>query len=199
EGRGGHLVQVGLESVAAKTGRVPRHDHRPGHQAPTSAWMAPGPSAVLPWPSDSAPTRIEILPRCLFSSISWWASATPSKPSVRHRTGRIWPLSISSFAFVHSYALAKCDPRISFWRIHRYATLKSRSRPVVPAQMTTLPNDLTVNTDVGKVALPTCSKTMSGASPSTSLTRLANARETPKRAFSSSALSPPLRIMPSNS
>ena len=47
----------------------------------------PRPSAVLPWPSSSAPTRIEILPRCLFSSISWCASGTPSKPSVRHRTG----------------------------------------------------------------------------------------------------------------
>ncbi len=60
-----------------------------------------------------------ILPRCLFSSISWCASATPSKLSVRHSTGRIWPDSISSLAFVHSYALAKCEPRISFWRIHR--------------------------------------------------------------------------------
>ena len=55
--------------------------------------------------------------------------------------------------------------------------------------MTTLPNGLTVNTEVGNVALPTCSKTMSGASPRISLTRLANSRETPKRAFSSSAVS----------
>ncbi len=70
---------------------------------------------------------------------------------------------------------------------------------MVPAQMTTLPNVLTVNTEVGKVALPTCSKTMSGASPRTSLTRLANARETAKRAFSSSGVSPPLRIIPANS
>ena len=65
--------------------------------------------------------------------------------------------------------------------------------------MTTLPNGLTMNTEVGKVALPTCSKTMSGASPRISLTRLANSRETAKRAFSSSGVSPPRRIMPANS
>ena len=65
--------------------------------------------------------------------------------------------------------------------------------------MTTLPNGLTMNTEVGKVALPTCSKTTSGASPRTSLTRLRNARETAKRAFSSSGVSPPRRIMPANS
>ena len=33
-------------------------------------WMAPGPSAVLPSPSLGAPTRIAILPRCLFSYMS---------------------------------------------------------------------------------------------------------------------------------
>src|SRR5215213_2925225 len=87
--------------------------------APTSARIAPGPSAVFLLPSSSAPPRIEILPRCLFSSISWCASGTPSKPSVRHRTGRIWPASISSFARLHSYAFAKCEPMICFWRIHR--------------------------------------------------------------------------------
>ncbi len=70
---------------------------------------------------------------------------------------------------------------------------------MVPAQITTLPNGLTVNTEVGKVALPTCSKTMSGASPRISFTRLENARETLKRAFSSSGVSPPFRIMPLNS
>src|ERR1035441_5073874 len=99
---GGDLVERDLEVLAAKARGVPGHDHRAGHQAPTSAWIAPGPSAVLPWPSSVAPTRIEILPRCLFSSISWCASATPSKASVRHSTGRIWPDSISSLAFVHS-------------------------------------------------------------------------------------------------
>ena len=65
--------------------------------------------------------------------------------------------------------------------------------------MTTLPNGLTVNTDVGKVAWPTCSKTMSGASPRMPFTCLANARETLKRSFSSSADSPPRRIMPAYS
>ena len=65
--------------------------------------------------------------------------------------------------------------------------------------MTTLPNGLTVNTEVGNVALPTCSKTMSGASPRISLTRLENARETLKRSFSSSGVSLPVRIMPLNS
>ena len=69
----------------------------------------------------------------------------------------------------------------------------------VPAQITTLPNGLTVNTDVGNVAAPTCSKTMSGLSPRISRTRLSNARDTPKRSFSSSGVSPPLRIMPANS
>jgi hypothetical protein len=58
---------------------------------------------------------------------------------------------------------------------------------------------LTVYTDVGNVALPTCSKTMSGASPRISRTRLENARDSLKRAFSSSAVSPPLRIIPLNS
>ena len=65
--------------------------------------------------------------------------------------------------------------------------------------MTTLPNGLTTKTEVGNVALPTCSKTMSGASPRISLTRLPKSRETAKRAFSSSGVSPPRRIMPANS
>ncbi len=65
--------------------------------------------------------------------------------------------------------------------------------------MTTLPNGFTVKTEVGNVAWPTCSKTMSGESPSSSLTRLANARVTPKRAFSSSGVSLPVRIIPANS
>jgi hypothetical protein len=55
----------------------------------------------------------------LLSRISWWASGTPSKPIVRHSTGRIWADSISSFAFMHSYAFAKCEPTICFWRIQR--------------------------------------------------------------------------------
>ncbi len=70
---------------------------------------------------------------------------------------------------------------------------------MVPAQITTLPNGLTTNTEVGKVAWPTCSNTMSGESPRISLTRLPKARETLKRSFSSSALSLPVRIMPLNS
>jgi hypothetical protein len=65
--------------------------------------------------------------------------------------------------------------------------------------MTTLPNVLTVNTDVGNVAWPTCSKTTSGAPPRISRTRLENARETLKRSFSSSGVSLPVRIMPLNS
>ena len=60
-----------------------------------------------------------ILPRCLLSFISWWASGTPSKPIVRQSTGRILFSSMSSLAFMHSYALAKCEPMICFWRIHR--------------------------------------------------------------------------------
>ena len=86
---------------------------------PTSATIAPGPSAVLPRPSFSAPTRIEILPRCWLSRISWCASATPSKPSVFQSTGRICPFSISSLALLHSHALAKCEPMICFCFIHR--------------------------------------------------------------------------------
>ena len=66
----------------------------------------------------------------------------------------------------------------------------------MPAQITTLPNGLTVNTDVGNVAWPTCSNTMLGASPRISLTALANRRDSLKRAFSSSGDSPPLRIIP---
>src|SRR3954447_21790605 len=89
------------------------------HQAPTSARIAPGPSSGLPSSSLVAPTRIEILPRCLFSWRSWWASATPSNPITRQSTGRIFPPAISSFARQHSYALAKWEPMICFWRIHR--------------------------------------------------------------------------------
>ena len=44
-------------------------------------------------------------------------------------------------------------------------------------QITTLPNGFTTNTEVGNVAWPTCSNTMSGASPRISLTRFANARD----------------------
>src|SRR3954469_22124595 len=62
--------------------------------------------------------------------------------------------------------------------------------------MTTLPNVLTVSTDVGNVAWPTCSNTTSGASPSTSATALPKRRDSLKRAFSSSGDSPPLRIIP---
>src|SRR3954465_3959355 len=65
--------------------------------------------------------------------------------------------------------------------------------------MTILPNGLTVKTDVGNVALPTCSKTTSGASPRTRRTALAKSRVTAKRAFSSSGVSPPRRIMPAKS
>ena len=49
----------------------------------------------------------------------WWASATPSKGIVFHSTGRTWPVSIRRWAFRHSQALAKCEPMICFWRIHR--------------------------------------------------------------------------------
>ena len=65
--------------------------------------------------------------------------------------------------------------------------------------MTTFPNGLTASTEVGNVARPTCSKTTSGASPSSSRTRLVNARETLKRSFSSSGVSSPRRIIPANS
>src|SRR5579864_4427491 len=87
---------LGGKGVLAQHRGIPVDVHHAGHgYAPTSAWIAPGPSAVLPRPSSLAPTRIEILPRCLLSSISWCASGTPSKPSVRQRTGRILPCSIS--------------------------------------------------------------------------------------------------------
>jgi hypothetical protein len=62
--------------------------------------------------------------------------------------------------------------------------------------MTTFPNGLTTKTEVGNVARPTCSKTMSGGSPRISLTRLEKSRATAKRAFSSSGVSSPRRIMP---
>src|SRR3954449_9749934 len=65
--------------------------------------------------------------------------------------------------------------------------------------MTIFPNGLTVKTDVGNVALPTCSKTTSGASPSTRRTALAKSRVTANRAFSSSGVSPPRRIIPAKS
>jgi hypothetical protein len=38
---------------------------------------------------------------------------------VFHSTGRIFDCSMSALARLHSHALAKCEPRISFWRIHR--------------------------------------------------------------------------------
>src|SRR4051812_46855844 len=116
---GGDVRERLGEPVAAKAGRVPGDVDDAGHQPPTSARMAPGPETVRPWPSSVAPTRMAIFPQCLFSCMSWWASATCSKPIVRQSTGRTLPCSMSSFAFVHSHALAKCEPRISFWRIHR--------------------------------------------------------------------------------
>src|SRR3954451_22637433 len=110
-----------LELVASERRGVPEDldDDVALVHAPTSAWIAPGPSSVLPRPSSAAPTRMAILPRCLFSRMSWCASPTPSKPIVRHSTGRMAPCSISSLALEHSYALAKCDPMICFWRIQR--------------------------------------------------------------------------------
>src|ERR1019366_8815933 len=45
---GGHLAELPLEVLGTKAGGVPGDDHGSGHQAPTSAWIAPGPSAVLP-------------------------------------------------------------------------------------------------------------------------------------------------------
>src|SRR4051794_38325798 len=119
------VLELGLQHVAAEAGRVPGDVDDAGHYAPTSARIAPGPSSVRPWPSASAPTRIAILPRCLFSCMSWWARATSSKGIVCHRTGRIWLVSMRWLALLHSHALAKCEPRISFWRIQRYLTSKS--------------------------------------------------------------------------
>ena len=52
---------------------------------------------------------------------------------------------------------------------------------------------------MGNVALPTCSNTMSGSPPSFSATALQKRRDSLKRAFSSSAVSSPWRIMPANS
>ena len=49
----------------------------------------------------------------------YWEGPEAIDFRVRHSTGRMTPLSIISLAFVHSYALAKCEPRMSFWRIHR--------------------------------------------------------------------------------
>src|SRR5215210_622793 len=73
-----------------------------GAHAPTSARIAPGPSSLFPSSSSVAPTRIEILPRCLFSWRSWCASPTPSKPITRQSTGWILPSAISWFARMHS-------------------------------------------------------------------------------------------------
>src|SRR4029079_16519524 len=83
------LLQRRLELVAPEQRGVPGDMHDAGHQAPTSARIAPGPSAVRPRPSASAPTRMAILPRCSFLYIDWCASATPSKVMVFHSTGRI--------------------------------------------------------------------------------------------------------------
>src|SRR4029453_13963021 len=82
-----------------------------GAHAPTSARIAPGPSSVLPSSSLAAPTRIEILPRCLFSWSSWWASATPSKPITRQSTGWILPSAISWLARMPSWGLGVGEVR----------------------------------------------------------------------------------------
>src|SRR5262249_12333085 len=115
----GDLLDRGLELVPAEDGRVPGDVDHAGHQAPTSARIAPSPSAVLPSPSFSAPTTIAILPRCLLPPSRWCASPTWSNGIVCQRTGRMRPWSISALAFVHSHALAKCEPMICFWRIQR--------------------------------------------------------------------------------
>src|SRR4029079_615555 len=96
------LVHRQLELVAPEHRRVPGDAHDSRHQAPTSAWIAPGPSAVRPRPSASAPTRMAILPRCSFLYIDWCASATPSNVIVFHSAGWILPDSISSLALVAS-------------------------------------------------------------------------------------------------
>src|SRR5262245_27782089 len=99
-------VPVDIEHVHGLRGRLllrgARGDILRGTHAPTSARIAPGPSSLLPSSSSVAPTRIEILPRCLFSWRSWCASATPSKPITRQSTGWILPSAISSLARMHS-------------------------------------------------------------------------------------------------
>ena len=71
--------------------------------------------------------------------------------------------------------------------------------PDVAPQITTVPNGLTTSTEVGNVARPTCSKTMSGSPPSFSFTSLQKRRDSLKRAFSSSGVSSPRRIIPAYS
>ena len=69
----------------------------------------------------------------------------------------------------------------------------------MPAQITTWPNGFTQNTEVGNVALPTCSKTMSGRSPSFSDSVREKRFISFTRAFSSSGVSEPVRIIPAKS
>ena len=67
----GHLGDRVDQKIAAPRHRVPLDvNYSSCHQDPTSARIAPGPSACLPWPSALAPTRIPILPRCLLSRSS---------------------------------------------------------------------------------------------------------------------------------
>ena len=71
---------------------------------------------------------------------------------------------------------------------------------MVPPQMTTLPNGLTTNTEVGNVAMPDVLEDDVGLVAEDLLhAPCRSARDSPKRAFSSSGVSPPLRIMPANS
>ncbi len=106
-----------------------------------------------------------MLPECLFSYMTWWASAQPSKGKTLPSTGWIFFSTMSWFARLASYALQKCEPRIVFCRIQRYRTSKSRLNPDVAPQITILPKVLASSTLAGNVSCPTCSKTMSASPP----------------------------------
>ena len=63
----------------------------PAIRLPPPPGSRPGRPPSCRVPRTPRPTRIAILPRCSLLYMSWCASATPSKPSVRHSTGRILP------------------------------------------------------------------------------------------------------------
>jgi MFS family permease len=107
---------------------------RPGRWAQTSTAMLPG--------------------RCWLASIFSWAAGMSSQGKTSDRQGSTRRSMTSWLAALACIRLAKWLPWTRFWRIHRKRASMVRLKPLVPAQMATMPPRLTTNTETGKVDSP---------------------------------------------
>ena len=160
----------------------------------------PGPSAVLPCALVVGARRgSRSCPRCLFSRISWCASATPSKPSVRHSTGPDLPrldqlvrlVALVGVGEVRADDLLLAHPQVAHVEVE------------VEARGAGADHDLAERLDDehrgGEGGLADVLEHDVGRVAEDLLDALENSRETLKRAFSSSGVSSPVRIIPLNS